>query len=275
MEFSGRMDFSLMPNTARYRTPGGLAARAPLQVVGLGEQTVSTLVTQRRLDGFGLVFVSAGAGTLWTAASGLLAVAAPALFWLFPGIFHTYGAHEGTGWTESWVLLEGSLPRDALAAGWLTPAAPLVPPEPALAHHFAAVAAAFDAPAPAAATALLRLIDASGASPDAADSLAAGAAAHIRRHATESIDFTALAASFGVSPATLRRRFLAAYGQSPKALQLALRLDRAKQLLATTDTAVAAIARALGFADAYYFSRLFSAREGLAPTEFRRRHRRR
>ena len=36
-------------------------------------------------------------------------------------------------------------------------------------------------------------------------------------------------------PATLRRKFIAATGMPPKAFQLRLRLERAKEMLALTD----------------------------------------
>jgi transcriptional regulator GlxA family with amidase domain len=60
----------------------------------------------------------------------------------------------------------------------------------------------------------------------------------------------------------------------PKAFQLRLRLDRAKELLALTDDGIETIAETVGFADSFYFSRLFHAREGLAPSAFRARNQR-
>ncbi len=67
-----------------------------------------------------------------------------------------------------------------------------------------------------------------------------------------------LALEFGMSPATLRRRFQAAIGLSPKAFQLRLRIDRAKQLLTTSDLSIEAISNAVGIEDAFYFSRTVS-----------------
>jgi len=84
----------------------------------------------------------------------------------------------------------------------------------------------------------------------------------------------AFAQDFGISAATLRRRFIAATGLPPKALQLRLRIDRAKELLATTDAPIEQIARTVGFEDSFYFARLFLGRESLTPSEFRRRHQR-
>ena len=48
------------------------------------------------------------------------------------------------------------------------------------------------------------------------------------------------------------------------------RVDRAKLLLATSDQSVAEIAAAVGFDDAFHFSRVFSRLEGQAPSAYRR-----
>lgn len=58
-------------------------------------------------------------------------------------------------------------------------------------------------------------------------------------------------------------------GCSPKDYLLRIRLDRAKELLATTDLPVAAVARRVGYDDPAYFSRLFTRRVGVAPVHFR------
>ena len=61
---------------------------------------------------------------------------------------------------------------------------------------------------------------------------------------------------------------------SPRARRVSLRIDHAKQLLTTSDLPIETIAREIGIDDAFYFSRLFQNREGLAPSAFRSRYRR-
>jgi AraC-like DNA-binding protein len=51
---------------------------------------------------------------------------------------------------------------------------------------------------------------------------------------------------------------------------LTARLNEAKTLLAESDLPIATIARQVGYDDPAYFSRLFSARVGQSPREFRR-----
>lgn len=82
-------------------------------------------------------------------------------------------------------------------------------------------------------------------------------------------DLAATAAELGVSPATFRRRFRAAGGMSPREYAMQVRLERARGLLLDEHVAVAEVARALGYRDAFLFSRQFKARFGLSPSEYR------
>ena len=97
---------------------------------------------------------------------------------------------------------------------------------------------------------------------------------NLRARAAEPLDLEAFAAQFAMSPATLRRKFARHTGLSPKAFQLRIRLDLAKQLLVASDSPVETVAAAVGINDAFYFSRLFRDREACSPSEFRRRHKR-
>ncbi|MGC4938091.1 helix-turn-helix domain-containing protein [Kribbella sp. DT2] len=81
-----------------------------------------------------------------------------------------------------------------------------------------------------------------------------------------------LASAAGVSPSTLCRvfgRHFAVGPVGPVAAVELLRLARAEPLLWHTNLSIQAVAVQCGFADAYHFSRRFSAIYGLAPTAFR------
>lgn len=75
----------------------------------------------------------------------------------------------------------------------------------------------------------------------------------------------------GVSPDYLRHRFRDIAGQTPLAFLTAIRLERAKTLLANTNLPLAAIASDSGFATARYFCNVFRRKVGMTPTAFRRR----
>jgi YesN/AraC family two-component response regulator len=48
-----------------------------------------------------------------------------------------------------------------------------------------------------------------------------------------------------------------------------MRIDRAKELLATTDMSIREIAEAVGYADQNYFSRMFRKFTGLSPSSYK------
>lgn len=75
----------------------------------------------------------------------------------------------------------------------------------------------------------------------------------------------------GRGASTLTRMFGRHLGTSPMDWVLQARIDRARSMLASTDLGIAEVARANGIDDPYYFSRVFKARTGLAPRDWRRR----
>jgi AraC family transcriptional activator of pobA len=79
----------------------------------------------------------------------------------------------------------------------------------------------------------------------------------------------AYAAALGVTESRLRAACLEVVRTSPMALVRDRIMLEAKRMLLYTDLSVAQAAWELGFEDAAYFSRFFTAREGRSPTAFR------
>lgn len=73
----------------------------------------------------------------------------------------------------------------------------------------------------------------------------------------------------GVSYSTFRKFFKEFTGLSPALYQQDLRLQRAKELLATTDLSIKEIAYRLCFDTPDYFSQKFKAKTGMTPREYR------
>lgn len=97
----------------------------------------------------------------------------------------------------------------------------------------------------------------------------AAAIDHIRQHYDRELTTRDLAEVCHVSPEQLRRMFRRATGQPPSRFIQWFRIGVARQLLRDTDQPVAAIARRAGFPDPFYFSRVFTAVEGTAPSRYR------
>lgn len=77
------------------------------------------------------------------------------------------------------------------------------------------------------------------------------------------------AGELGVSDSHLRRIFRQDTGMSPTEYQQSIRINEAKFLLEQGRMSVQEVARSVGIEDQYYFSRLFKARTGIAPSLWR------
>ncbi|MFI1969681.1 AraC family transcriptional regulator [Streptomyces cinnamoneus] len=80
----------------------------------------------------------------------------------------------------------------------------------------------------------------------------------------------ALAAEAGVSRTTMAARFTELLGEPPLAYLTRWRMDVAADLLAESAETVGAVARKVGYADAFGFSNAFKRVRGVSPTEHRR-----
>jgi AraC-like DNA-binding protein len=78
-------------------------------------------------------------------------------------------------------------------------------------------------------------------------------------------DVKSLAHRFGINEKKLGRNFKAVFGQTPYAYHLGLRLERAMEILITTDLDLGETALSIGFGTRSSFYRAFKKRFGIAP----------
>ena len=72
-----------------------------------------------------------------------------------------------------------------------------------------------------------------------------------------------------ISSVYISKVFKEKTGESPINYLINLRLEKAKDLLISTESPVKAIAQSVGYSDAYYFSKLFKKYYGNSPCKFR------
>ncbi len=89
------------------------------------------------------------------------------------------------------------------------------------------------------------------------------------RRMAETVTLPQLAATSGFSAQHLNLIFRRALGMTPLQYHLRARIDRAAALLREGRLTVHAIARQVGFDDAYYFSRMFRKQHGQSPAQYR------
>lgn len=89
-------------------------------------------------------------------------------------------------------------------------------------------------------------------------------------HLAQPYSLPALAAECGVTPHTLKRIFKTTYGQSLFAFQLQARMEKAKELLATTNNTLQKIAEEVGYTEGNNFQNAFKRVVGCTPGEWRK-----
>jgi len=102
------------------------------------------------------------------------------------------------------------------------------------------------------------------------DAVVAAAQEWIALNYTVKSPVSAMVAHSGLAERTFKRRFRAATGYAPVDYVQAVRIEEAKHLLETTDTASDAIAFDVGYDDPSFFLRLFCRKTGVTPATYRR-----
>ncbi len=90
-------------------------------------------------------------------------------------------------------------------------------------------------------------------------------------HYPDEAPVTRMVALSGLAERTFKRRFTLATGMTPLAYIHHVRLEEAKQMLESGDTAVEGVAHDVGYSDASFFGRLFRRSVGLSPAQYRAR----
>lgn len=206
-----------------------------------------------------------------------------ALIILPPGCWHRYRPDKTTGWTTFWIGFGGELAERLVGGLGVKMDGDVrdISQPSELPRLFAdtvkdIIAYGFERPCSMAARVLLlvaALLDelSSAAKGTSTVELVSRAQSHILEHATEQVDFAALAESLGVPYRTLRYMFAKETGTSLLQYQLEIRLARAKNLLSSSDMPIGEIANRLGFNSTWYFTHFFQKRVRSSPAAYRKR----
>lgn len=237
----------------------------------------------RELNDYQLLYITEGEGEFHSTTVPNATLHEGDLFLLFPGEWHSYHPNPSKGWKSYWIGFKGRNMDDRVRANFLSPTKPI--------YHIGF------------SDAIVRLYKQAydTAIEEAAYSqqLLAGIVNHLigmmyslernielsrnqlhvdminraRLRIRESLELPLtiqqVAEDMGVSYSNFRKLFKEHTGISPAVYQQDLRLQRAKELLSTTNMSIKEIAYRLNFESPDYFSAKFKAKTGRRPSELR------
>lgn len=196
-----------------------------------------------------------------------------------PGHAHAYGSDADEPWTLWWLHVEGGDLPEFLASVGMTSAAPvrnLSDPYRAIdlvaevlrwmerdqttASMLAAAGAAWH---------LMTLLASDRATGTKRHDAIDEAAEHLRAHLADRISIGELAAKAQLSRSHFAALFASRMGVPVLRYQTQLRMSRARELLDTTDLAIAQVAARVGYPDSFYFSRQFRRIHKVTPSRHR------
>lgn len=237
----------------------------------------------RVLNEYQLLYITEGEGIFNSAHAKDVPLKAGDLFLLFPGEWHTYYPTGKHGWKSYWIGFKGKNVDDRVKAGFLSVDKPIYhvgfSADIIRLYEEAYKRAQEEAPYLQQILAgivnhLVGLMYALERSMELSKDhtrvdMINLARLRIRESLEVDLTIQQVAEELGVSYSNFRKLFKEFTGISPALYQQDLRLQRAKELLATTSLSIKEIAYRLRFESPDYFSSKFKIKTGKKPSEFR------
>src|SRR5574344_77756 len=237
----------------------------------------------RELNEYQLLYFPEGEGIFSSSHVKDVHIKAGDMFLLFPGEWHSYHPLEDKGWKSYWIGFKGKNIDDRARARFISPEHPIYHVGYSLdiihlydeAYKSAVEEVAYHQQTLAGIVnhliglmySLQRNIILSK-NQNHVDMISK-ARMRIRESLEEDLTIQQIAEEMGISYSNFRKLFKEFTGIAPSMYQQDLRLQRAKELLASTELSIKEIAYRLNFESPDYFSSKFKIKTGCKPSEFR------
>ncbi|MGZ3874886.1 MAG: helix-turn-helix domain-containing protein, partial [Mucilaginibacter sp.] len=219
----------------------------------------------RILHDYYMVFISKGKGTFGSALTAPAEISQGMCFFLFPEVWHRYKPDRKSGWEEYWVGFNGFYARELMQAGFFSPDAPFVNLNlnkdvlilfQRLIDLVIASPVGYPQQIAGITLQLLGLVNTISLykeyDNDPLGKLIAKAKFLLQESFENQVDMEDLARQLPMGYSSFRKAFKRITNESPNQYHLNLRLNRAKDLLATTALNINEIADQTGFESVFY-----------------------
>jgi AraC-like DNA-binding protein len=236
----------------------------------------------RVLQEYQINYITEGSGILET-PDGQFQVVPGSILILRPGQWHRYKPDQKTGWNEHYIGFQGDFCNQLFQEGFFQSAKPVIYvgfQESILNLFFEVIQLVKEEKTghqqvSAATTILLlsKILSVTRNQEFAGKTIERTirkACLFCRENLNTNVNIEKLASDLNVGYSYFRQMFRKYTGISPTQYHLSLRIQRAKDLLVSSEMSFKEIAIELGFESYFYFSRIFKDKTGESPMEFRK-----
>lgn len=240
----------------------------------------------RVLQEFQINYITEGSGIFETSEDQFQVVPG-SMFILRPGMWHRYKPDPNTGWNEHYIGFNGDFCTNLFQEGFFQVGKPVIYvgfQESLLNLFFEIIQSVKEEKTghqqvSASNTILLlsKILSVTRNQEFAGKSIERiirKACLYFRENLNTNVNIEKLACDLNVGYSYFRQMFRKYTGISPTQYHLSLRIQRAKDLLVSSDLSFKEIAIELGFESYFYFSRIFKDKTGQSPMEFKNEKRR-
>lgn len=239
-------------------------------------------VKGRVINEYQILYITEGKGTLKTESAGSFEIQEGDVFLLFPGEWHTYCPDEATGWKEYWIGFSGVNIDSRVSAGFFSKESPLYRigyDETMVTLFQDAIKAAkkqekhFQQLLAGIVNYMLGLIFTVNENRKLQGrenhEIVEKARQFMHENIENNLEMPAIAEFLNISYSSFRHIFKQYTGMAPSQYYLNLKIQRAKDMLKSSDASIKEISYILHFDTPEYFTKLFKKKTGLTPSQFR------
>ena len=236
----------------------------------------------RRLSEYQVLYITKGKGVFESEITGYRKISAGDIFILFPNIWHRFKPDYSTGWDEYWIEFDGELIKHYRDKEFLNQENSVITIglQADIVENYLKIIKLVKDERPGfqyiASGILIQILGQLFASKKyhsfegkIIENRIRQAKLLILENIHTTISQEEIARYIGMGYSLYRKKFKEYTGLSSGQYQIQLRINKAKDLLITTNEQLKEIAHNLGFESSDYFCRLFKQKTGFTPSDFR------